>query len=99
MKKYSRIEDILIFQWKGNFSIVDDINTAVKSFNDSFENKTKVHASFDADECLVISNCHDYGTLSLIVENNNYVIFDSTDKQTPLNSYSEKEFSNKFILI
>ena len=99
MKVYRRIEDILVFQWKGDFLIVDEINSAVKSFNESLDNKIKIHASFDADECLIISNCHDYGTLSLIVENNNYVIFDITDKQTPLNSYSEKEFSNKFILI
>jgi len=99
MKTYRRIEDILVFQWTGDFSIIDEINDSVREFNETSKFKVKVRTSFDVDECLVISNCHEYGTLSLVVERNNYIVFDITDKQMPLNSYSEKEFNNNFILI
>lgn len=99
MKRYRRIEDILVFQWKGDFSIVKEINDAVKSFNETSDYSVKVRMSFDDDECLMIYNCHEYGTLGLVVEMNNYIVFDAIETQMPLDSYSEKSFNDKFILI
>ncbi len=97
MKRYRRIDDILVFEWKGDFSIITEINDSLKSFNETSDYEIKV--KIDDDGHLIISNCHENGIISLLVDINDYIIFDTTDKLMSLNSYSENELNDKFILI
>jgi len=100
MKRYRRLEDILVFHWTGDFSIIDEINNAVKSFNK--EHQDTLNASKDVDnddKILIITHNGEYGTMSESVKMNDYIIFDVNEIETSLGAYSEDYLNDHFILI
>jgi len=100
MKRYRRLEDILVFQWVGDFAIIDEINNAVESFNKTHEDTLKAGKDIYGDEnVLIISHRGEYGMISESVAMNNYIIFDVNEIETSLGSHSEEYLNENFILI
>jgi formylmethanofuran dehydrogenase subunit A len=99
MKKYRKKNEILVWQWTGDKSIIAEMNEALKSFNDKYQGE-KLSASMttsNPDDVLGLSHQRGSLTSNEFVDIGEYIIFDINDNERPLGCYNEKWLNNKFV--
>jgi len=95
MKKYRNKNEVLVFQWTGDVSIIDNINDVLKSYNEKGDCILKVGLN---ENNVLYAQCKENDmTSNEFMRLNEYVVFDVNDKIYPLRGYSEENLNKKYI--
>lgn len=97
MKKYRSKNEILVWQWTGDKSIVTEIKDVLKEHNND-------HVEFDValsedEQILEISTKHGYSTGNEFVYKGQYIIFNIDDYERPFGCYNGEWLNKKFVEI
>ena len=101
MEIYKSKQKVLAWKWEGDISIIDEINEAVKIYNDDYL-KVKVYVSTDKN-VLVASierddEYHGIQTSNDFVREGDYIVLDWNNQIRPLGCYSETHLNNTYDL-
>ena len=96
MKKYRKIHEVLVWQWTGDTSIVDEINEVLKPYNGQDNGVLKVELQ---EECLLTTWSLGGGTTREVVRLNEYVVFDLNDEFYPLSGYNKNWLDKKYTIV
>jgi hypothetical protein len=96
MKKYRRKETVLVWQWTGDKSIVDEINESMDSYNVKIHPDCNLKAGIDND-VVYLSHKRGTHTSSSFVYLNDYIVFDPNDEDLPLACYNESWLNKNYV--
>jgi peroxiredoxin len=93
MEKYRKKQEILVYKWTGDISIIDEINTMLKTTE---YDGLKVELSNKDILCISYESypftTKDFASIG------EYIVFD-TDDIRPLSTYNEERFNENFVEI
>ena len=95
MKKYRRAQEVFAWQWLGDALIVDEIKKTLEPFNDE-DNEFSFAINGDS---LCASHKERFGTTGVFLEFGEYLVFDTSNTNAPLLSYSEEWFKENYMEI
>lgn len=93
MKKYRKIQEVLVWKWTGDNSLIDEMNKDLTSFNKDDE---KFEAILDG-ETLILSHKTDGLSSNMFVQIGEYVVLDLAEDVIPFTCYDEKWLNKKYI--
>jgi hypothetical protein len=101
MERYRRKEDVLVWEWKGNHSLVDEINNELKSFNakyDDYHIKVGIAAS---DNTILYIGITEGNALSSnsFVRVGEFVVFDIHNQYKPIFCCGEEYLEDTYTRI
>lgn len=83
MKKYRRKEEVLVWQWTGDKSIIDELNEVVKSHKGY---GTLSVCLTDDKKILCLSHTRGGGTGTQYIRFGEYIIYDTNNEDMPLDT-------------
>lgn len=95
MKKYRSKNEILVWKWTGNKSIIKEINELVKP-NNTEHVKFSVSLS-DDEKCLILTTKHGISITNEFVYFGQYVIFNIDDNERPFGCYTGEWLNKHFV--
>lgn len=95
MKKYRRKNEVLVWKWTGDKSIISEIHESVAPF-------VTEHVDFSVGiskdkKTLTLSHKCGYSTSNEFVSIGEVIIFDINDDERPFGCYSESYLNKKFV--
>lgn len=94
-KKYRKKEDVLVWKWEGDYSLIKEIGEVLKEYK-----HLKVGVSSDPT-CLYASTTqsdeHDEFTSTDFIRVGEYVVFDINNELRPIACYNEEWLNKKYV--
>jgi hypothetical protein len=98
MEKYRRKEEVLVWQWTGDESVIAEIKQTIEPYGDRF----KVGLSTDVN-ILAVSTKRNEGydifTSTDYVRKGEYVVLDFSNEVNPFGQYNEEWLNKKYTKI
>ena len=92
MEKYRKKQEILVYKWTGDISIIDEVNTMLQNTE---YNGLKLELS-NKDILCISFESYPF-TVKDFVSIGEYIVFDTDNDIRPLSNYSESFFHENFI--
>jgi hypothetical protein len=99
MKKYRKIQEILVFKWNGKDSVIEEINETLKPFNEKYNDKFVASRAYNDKDILCLSHKIDGGTATSFLRIGEYAVFDESDFVLPFKGYTEENLKQDYIEI
>ena len=96
MKKYRQIQNVLVWKWDGNNSIVDEMNKDLIPFNKDICEKFE---AFVDGNILILSHKINSTSSNAFVQIGEYAVLDLSKEITPFSCYNEKWLNKEYIEI
>ena len=96
MKKYRKIQEVMVWKWEGDNSLIDEMNKDLIPFNEDICEKFEVFADGDI---LILSHKINNSTSNCFVQIGEYVVLDLAKEVVPFNCYDEKWLNKEYIEI
>lgn len=96
MKKYRRKEEVIVWIWTGDLSIIDELNEVIKSHKGY---GTLSVSLTDDKKILCLSHTRGDGTGTQYIRFDEYIIYDSTDEDMPLTATNDNLIKENYIEI
>ena len=94
MKKYRRKEEVLVWQWDGDKSIVDELNEVIKLHRGY---GTLEVGLTDNGNILFLSHTRGNGTGSQFIRFGEYIIYDPINEDMPLSATNDDLISKNYV--
>ena len=95
MKKYRKKQEVVVWIWTGDKSIIDEINNVIKSY-EGF-GTLEVSIALNDEKILCLSHTRGFGTGTQYIRFGEYVIYDSSNEDMPLSTTNDKLLDENYV--